>query len=270
LIDFDGIEIKNPEGKFSQEGCLEINRIMVKANLLTILSPEVILEEAVVNVKRVIYDTNRRGEINVLSLAEAFGMPKEENLEPIKKLKNSEPGLKNDRDRKKHLVKVASDKFKDGAPLRLFAIREGGQCIARKMVIYLGKIELHNATREGESKEIAINETWNFTDVRSLTEVIESIKVRLQRHSIDLVIESVFETVFNLPGIKFTKRLINRIGHFSQGLFGGIAESVMKVLPSKGDINIEDNLSKIINPLDDRQIQVSQNADALEVGTDAI
>jgi hypothetical protein len=104
-------------------------------------------------------------------------------------IKNPTRPQKSDRNRKKYPVKAASDK--PDAPLRFFAIREGSQCVVRKMTIYLGKIELHNVAKE--SKKIKINETWNFTNVRSESEVIESISVRLQHHSIGLIIQNALK-----------------------------------------------------------------------------
>jgi hypothetical protein len=248
LVDFHNVEIKNPEKMFSQEGCLKISRLMAKANLLTVFNPEIIFEDIIIDVDRVICDTNGRGEINILNLMEAFAKPKENELEPIKKLK------KDSRERKKYPVKVASHKLPKEESLKFFAIREGSQCVARKMVVYIGKFELHNMTKEGENREIKIDEMWSFSNVRSQSEVIEAIKVRLQRHGVGLVIQNTFEAIFNLPGVKPVTHLIKGISRFSQGFFKGVAESMMKILPSKAEVNPEPNLSEIINPVEDEQL----------------
>jgi hypothetical protein len=261
LIDFNGIEVRNPEGKFSQDDCLKISRIMVKANLMTIFSPEVVIEEVIIEVDRIVCDANKQSEINILSFMEAFSGSEGKDSKLVQKLPKND---RSDRERKKYPMKIAADKLNNGVPLRFLAIHESGQCVAKKMLVYLGKFELHNVIREGESAEIEVNATWNFTDVRSQSEVIEAIKARLQRHGINLIIQNAFEAIFNLPGIKPAKRLITGISRFSQDFFRDITESVMKMLPSKEDIDLEGNLSRMINPATNHQLLVPKNVDDSE------
>ncbi|MDR2371977.1 MAG: hypothetical protein LBD60_02410 [Puniceicoccales bacterium] len=261
LIDFNGIEVRNPEGKFSQDDCLKISRIMVKANLLTVFNPEMVIEEVILEVDRIVCDANKQSEINILSFMEAFASSEGKDSKLVQKSPKND---RSDRERKKYPVKVAADKLNNGVPLRFFSIHESGQCVAKKMLVYLGKFELYNVIREGESTEIAVNATWNFTDVRSQSEVIEAIKARLQRHGINLIIQNAFEAIFNLPGIKHAKRLIVGISRFSQDFFKGITESVMKMLPSKEDMNLEDNLARMINPASSHQLLVQKNVDDSE------
>jgi hypothetical protein len=256
LIDFNGVEIRNPEGKFSQDNCLKISRIMVKANLLTIFNAEIVIDEAIIEVERIVCDANKQNEINVLSFMEAFTKSKEEDSKLIQKMPKND---RSDRERKKYPMKMAVDKFDKRVPLKFFAIHESGQYVAKKMVVYLGKFEFYNIVREGEGNEIEVNATWNFTDVRSRNEVIEAIKTRLQRHGIDLIIQNAFEAIFNLPGIKPVKHLISGISRFSQNFFKGITESVMKMLPNKEDMDLETNLSRMINPA--HQLPVPKNID---------
>jgi hypothetical protein len=255
LIDFSAIEIKNPKGKFSQDDCLKINRLMVKANLLTIFNPNVIFEEATIDVESITCDTNGNGVINVLDLARAFGISESGDFE-------RDP--QSDRSRKKHLVKMAPNQAGNGESLKLFAIREGGQCVVQEMVIYLGKLKLHNIIPGGGTKEIDIHETWNFTDVHSRKEVIKAIRVRLRPYGIDLVVQSAFGAIFNLPGVSSAKHLLMGVSHFSQTLFKGIAESVTKALPSKDDINLDANSSKAINRQDYDPLRASRNINKLE------
>ncbi|MDR1591118.1 MAG: hypothetical protein LBR92_03970 [Puniceicoccales bacterium] len=251
LIDFYGIEIKNPEEMFSQNGCLKINRIMAKADLLTLFNPEMVLEESVIDVDRIICETNKRSEINILSLLEAFVPPEKEVPKSIKKLE------KNDNNRKNYPVKITANKLKNKTPLKFFANNEGGRCVVRKMAVYLGTFELHNITRDGDNKEIEVNERWNFTNVRSQREVIEAIKIRLQQHGIGLVIQAAFEAIFNFPGIKSAKGVIEGMGRLGQVFFKGIAEAMGKMLPNKEDLNIESNFSKFISPMN--QLPVAKN-----------
>jgi hypothetical protein len=257
LIDFNGIEVGNPEGKFSQDGCLKINRIMVKANLLTVFNPEMVIEEVIVEVERVVCDANKQREINILSFMDAFSEGGDS------KLQLADPD-RSGRERKRQPANGVVDKLNKEAPLKLLAIHEGGQYVAKKMSVYLGKFELHNVIREGENSEIDVNAIWNFTDVRSRREVIEAIGVRLRRHGIDLIIQSAFDAIFNLPGIKPAKRLIGGISRFSQKFFKGITESMMKMLPSKDDANLEANLIPMIHSTGDDQFPAAGNVDDSE------
>jgi hypothetical protein len=155
-----------------------------------------------------------------------------------------------------------ANKLEKGVPLKFFAGHEGSQCMVRKMVIYLGTFELHNIAKEGDNREIEVNQKWDFTNVRSQSEVIETIKTHLQQHGIGLVIQTAFEAIFNLPGIKSAKNVIGGISRFSQGFFKGMVEAVGRVLPSKEDLNIESNISKIVNPMDANQLQVLKNSNS--------
>jgi hypothetical protein len=268
LIDFSGIEIKNPKLKFSQDDCLKINHIMVKANLLTIFNPSVVIEEVTVDVESITCDTSKDGVINVLDLAKVFGVSESEDAERGRKLNHSERNPKSNRSRKKYFGKTVSGRTGNGELPKSFIICDGSQCVVREMAIYLGKIKLHNIDQKGGSREIDINETWNFTDVHSQKEVINTIKTRLQRHGVDLMIQSAFEAIFNLPGIGSARRLITEIGHFSQTFFKGITESMMKTLPSKDDMNLEDNFSKIVDPLVRDRLQAIRNTNSSKEDTE--
>jgi hypothetical protein len=235
LIDFNAVEIKNPEGKFFQDDCLKFNRLMLKANLLSMMAPEMVIEEIVIDVDRIVCDKNNQDDINVLEFGKAFMISEAKYLQLNKKRGKSVKDKKSDA--KESLVKPESEKSEsekaDDSSSKFFTICDDGHFVARKVMIHIDTFKLHNVTMAGEDKTIPINETWTLTDVKSKKEVIESVITHLQKYGIGIIMQNIFETVSNLPGIKSVNHVVEKVGRWGRGIFKSMAKAMTKMLPSK-------------------------------------
>jgi hypothetical protein len=227
LIDFNGVEIQNPEGKFSQEGCLKLDHLMAKANLLTIMSPEIVVDEVILSVERVICEKNSSGEMNLLTFQNAFSVPGKDDAGSAPKHRHGT--RKRNRSEGEKAVAVA-DGASNNRPLKFFT-RSGGRFVIRKITIHVGSFELHNVTASGERKVIDVNQTWTLTDVRSRKEVVNFVTTRLQNYGVGVVIQNVFGAISNLPGIKSVKSAIKEMSHLGRGMFKKVSETMMQALP---------------------------------------
>jgi hypothetical protein len=243
LIDFNGIEIQNPEGKFSQEGCLKLDRLMAKTNLLTVMSPEIVIEEVVLGMERVICEKNSGGETNLGTFQNAFSMLQKNDLDSAPKRRRG--ARKRNRGDGEKTAAVADGASNNG-PLKLFA-QSGSRFVIRKMMIHVGSFELHNITASGEQQVVDVNQTWTLTNVHSRKEVIDFVTARLQKYGVNIAIQSVFGAIFNLPGVRSVKSAMAKVGQLGRGMFKKVSETVMQELPDGGAAVSAGGISKDAN-----------------------
>ncbi|MDR1303434.1 MAG: hypothetical protein LBJ81_02330 [Puniceicoccales bacterium] len=240
LIDFNGVEIQNPEGKFSQEGCLKFDHLMAKANLLTAMSPEIVVDEVILSMERAICEKNSAGETNLLVLQNAFSMLKNGDSSDAPKRRHGT--RKKNRGDGEKTVAVA-DGASSGGPLKFFA-QGGGRLVIRKMTIHVGSFELHNVTTSDEQRVIDVNQTWTLTDVRSRKEVIDFVTARLQNYGVGIVIQNVFGAIFNLPGVRSVKSAMEKVSHLGRGMLKSVSEAMTQALPKGETAAPADEFSK--------------------------
>jgi hypothetical protein len=231
VIDFNRIEIRNPEGKFSQEGCLKFDRLMARANLLTVFNPEIVIDEVVLGIERVICEKGADGEMNVWAFQNAFSVLDESDLGALPRRRRR--AKRRSGGEEESAVEKAAPKANgagDSGPLKFFA-QNGGRFVIRKMTIRMGSFELHNITAPGEKKEIDVNQTWTLTDVRSRKDVVDFVMARLQSYGLGIVLQSALGAIFNLPGMKLVKHGMEKVSHLGRGVFKGVGEAMTRILP---------------------------------------
>ncbi|MDR2807314.1 MAG: hypothetical protein LBB11_04150 [Puniceicoccales bacterium] len=217
LVDFNNIEIQNPEKKFSQENCMSIDRFMVKVNLLSFLKSETVIDEVFINIDKVTCERTEDGRINLMELKTAFS-PKESTAST----EAVESRSKRKRGSQKSSAKAGTQDASAGDSFKF---------VIKKLHLHVGSFELYNITAKKEHKTINANLTWNFVDVHSTKEIGDTITTQLQNYGLSIIIQSLWGTVLDLPGIKTAKQAVQKVGQFSQDVLKNTAETVMGLLP---------------------------------------
>jgi hypothetical protein len=213
----------------------------MQVDLRSIFSPEVIIEEVVINVEKIICDKANNGDINVVKLGNMLvRSPKNPTISPESNVPgaNDEVILSNKEKRKERKwskKETAFDKTNDAneKPSQVAATGTEKHFVVKKMKIHLGDCELYNMAGKGEHKTVKLDLTWNFTNVRSGQDVVRKITEDLQIHGVAVVIGSALGAIFNLSGISYIKNSIHKVGKVGQGLMRGIAEAIGGFLPGR-------------------------------------
>jgi hypothetical protein len=237
LIDLNGIEIKNPAKKFSQDDCLNINRLMIKMNLLSLLNPAVVVDEITIDMDRIVCDQNDSGDIGILKLCKALTASGDENLKSREK--KLEPLRKSNQKNghTKHLTNVAPNgEESDQKLLKLASVKEGSQFMVKKMNLRIGRFELYNITGKGEHRTINVDVTWNFTGVRSRNEVINRVMSGLKGHGISVIVKKFLNSIFDLPGVNIFKHSVKKVSNFCQEILKKITSSMVDSMATAGSV----------------------------------
>ncbi|MDR1435073.1 MAG: hypothetical protein LBI77_01555 [Puniceicoccales bacterium] len=255
LIDLNGIEIKNPAKKFSQNDCLNINRLMIKMNLLSLLNPEVVVDEVTIDMDRIVCDQNNSGDIGILKLCKALTASEDETLKSREK--KLEPLRKSNQKNghTKYLSNVTSNgEESDKKLLKLASVKEGSQFMVKKMNLRIGRFELYNITGKDEHKTINVDVNWNFTDVRSKNEVINRVMSGLKGYGISVIVEKFLNSIFDLPGVKIFKHSVRKVSNFCQEIFKKITSSIVDSMAKAGSIK-----NSLMN--------IPQNEESMDIST---
>ncbi|MDR2200813.1 MAG: hypothetical protein LBN94_01755 [Puniceicoccales bacterium] len=242
-MDFGAIEVKNPRKKFPRPDCLSINRFMVKADLFSLFNPEVVVDEIILDVDKIVYDRSETGDINLELLSKAFVSSKKEHPQTSK---GNVVSAKKDTPKQKIFAKTAPNVKSDAGPLKLTLI--DGEChfMVRKMTVHLGHLELYNFPTKGAHRNINIDATWNFTNVHSRQEISDVIIAHLQGYGIALIIQNVLATIFDLPGVKSVKRSVKKVSHFGQRLIKGVVKTF-----SQTEKGVKTKMKEIVSGMGD-------------------
>ena len=161
VVDLEGINLKNPTGKFEEENLITVNKLSASVEYNTIFQKQIIIPEVTVDVENFTCDKNKDGDINAMVLANSFSSGDKEETDEEKKKKEEEEEEK----KKKEEEEEKENENKEGKSI-----------LIRKLTIRLGSVVLNNIPTDGEHK-FEINKTLNFENVNpdNKKDIIEQI-----------------------------------------------------------------------------------------------
>ncbi|MDR0418155.1 MAG: hypothetical protein LBH08_01840 [Puniceicoccales bacterium] len=226
------VKIENPEKQFSQRECLKIRDLLMQVDMRSLIKSQVEIEEAKVDVEKIICEKNDNGDINIVEFAEIF-IPKKKNKLPkfIKNAGNIDGAIAYDTivspRKKRHLSKMA-----DKSSATMDEDSEKDQFIIKKIKIALGVCELYNITNKGDHKTIKLDLLWDFHNAHSLDKIVKKVGRDLQNYGVSIVVYGILESIFNIPGLNAAKYTIEKIRNIVGGTFKGITENIVRLLPN--------------------------------------
>ena len=104
VIDLEGINLKNPKGKFEEENFLTVNKLFASVDYKSLTTKQIVIPEVVINVENLTCEKNKDGDINAMVLANSFTGGEETDEE--KKKKEEEEKMQKTKKNPNHLLFV--------------------------------------------------------------------------------------------------------------------------------------------------------------------
>ncbi|MDR1366814.1 MAG: hypothetical protein LBJ13_02815 [Puniceicoccales bacterium] len=228
---FKDVEIENPEKQFSQRECLKIRSLLMQVDMRSLIKSQVEIEEAEVDVEKIVCEKGDNEDINIVKFAEIF-IPKDKNKLPkfIKNAGGIDGAVTYDTvvssRKKKRLSKIT-----DRSSAATDGDSEKNQFIIKKIKIAFGVCELYNIANKGDHKTMKLDLLWDFHNARSLDGIVRKVGRDLQSYGVSIVVYGVLESIFNIPGLNVAKYTVVKIRDIVGGVFKGVTETIVELLP---------------------------------------
>ena len=158
IVDFEGINLKNPKGKFEQENFVTVNKLSAQVEYKTLFEKQIVIPEVTIDLDNFTCEKNKDGDINAMVLVNSFtGGDSEED----KKKQEEEEKKKQEEEEEKKKKEEEEKKEEEGEKKE----EEGKTFVIRKLTVRLGTIELYNLTSEDGEHKINLNKTLKFENV---------------------------------------------------------------------------------------------------------
>lgn len=203
-IDFKGLLIENPRDVFSDRNFISFNECAVDIDMNSIFSDTFVVERMVLDIDDITIVKNVDGSSNVSLF-----------IKNITSEKNS--GSKSSRD-----LTVTDEKKS----------RYNG-FVVQEVLIKLGTVHIIDELPVPvERKVYTINYEKELKNVQSLDEIQAVITRDLSRYGVELLLESVTKSIFNLPGLRHghhaAKGGVRGVTAGAKGIFNGIKSIFQK------------------------------------------
>ena len=241
VVDFDGINLKNPKGKYERENFITLKKLTAGVEYNTLTSKQIVIPEITIDIDDLTLEQNKDGKINAMELVNAFtGEESEEE-----KKKEEEEEKKHEQQKKEEEKKEESKSF-----------------IIRKLNIRLGTIELYGFSEENAQHVFDLNKSFNFENV-SLENKKEIIAQILNDPDIQNCGASVAMEAALGVGKKYVSDAVKKYSEQGKKYVNDAADKLKEYIPEETVNSIKeslpDDIKKVIpDNLDDAANKIKQ------------